>query len=99
MFMAKRKHRHVENLREMAEKYNSKTPVMAERWNKAKAYIAERWAAALQKLLGAPVDSSFVEAIRAGVERGAPKYAKNIQGAGDKLVKHYYEKLTGKIKG
>jgi len=98
MCMAKRKSK-VESLGEMAQKYNSKTPVMAERWNKAKAYIAERWAAALQKLLGAPVDSSFVEALRTGVERGAPKYAKNIQGAGDKLVKHYYEKLTGKIKG
>ena len=96
MFMAKRKH--VENLREMAENYNSKTPVMAERWNKAKTYIAERWATALQKLLGAPVDSSFVEALRTGVERGAPKYAKNIQGAGEKLVKHYYEKLTAKVK-
>jgi hypothetical protein len=96
--MARRKSE-VESLREMAEKYNSKTPVMAERWNKARAYIPERWAAALQKLLGAPVDSSFVEALRVGIERGAPKYAKNIQGAGDKLVKHYYEKLTGKVKG
>jgi pyruvate-formate lyase len=94
--MAKRKH--VENLREMAENYNRKTPVMAERWSKAKAYIAERWAASLQRLLGAPVDSTFVEALRTGVEKGAPKYAKNIQGAGDKLVKHYYEKLTAKVK-
>jgi hypothetical protein len=96
--MAKRKSK-VENLREMAERYNSKTPVMADRWAKAKAYIPERWAAALQKLLGAPVDSSFVEALRTGVERGAQKYVKNIQGAGDKLVKHYYEKLTGKVVG
>ena len=98
MYMARRKSK-VENLREMAEKYNSKTPVMAERWNKARAYIAERWATAMQKLLGTAVDPSFVEALRIGVEKGAPKYAKNIQGAGDKLVKHYYEKLTGKIKG
>jgi hypothetical protein len=89
----------VESLREMAENYNRKTPQMAERWARAKAYIAERWAASLQKLLGAPVDTSFVEALRTGVERGAPKYARNIQGAGDKLVKHYYEKLTGKVKG
>jgi hypothetical protein len=96
--MAKRKSK-VENLKEMAEKYNSKTPVMAERWVKAKTYIPERWASAMQKLLGAPVDRTFVEALKTGIERGAPKYEKNIKGAGDKLVKHYYEKLTGKVAG
>jgi hypothetical protein len=98
MYMAKRKGK-ITALNQMAEKYNKKTPVMAERWSKARAYIPERWVAALEKLLGAPVDRTFVEAMRTGLEAGEPKYKENIKNKGEVLVKHYYEKLTGKIKG
>jgi hypothetical protein len=83
----------------IAERYNKKTPVMVERWTKAISYAPERWVESMSALLGASVDSSFKEALRAGLEAAKDVYPKAIEGKGEVLAKHYYEKLTSKIKG
>jgi hypothetical protein len=83
----------------IAERYNKKTPAMAERWTKAVSYAPERWAESMSALLGASVDPSFKEALRAGLEAAKDVYPKAIEGKGEVLAKHYYEKLTSKIKG
>ena len=87
----------VAHLREMVERYNKKTAIMAERWSKVRPVIAERWKAAMTRLLGTEPLSTFVDALKIGLETGEPKYRENIKGKGETLVKHYYEKLTGKV--
>jgi len=83
----------------IAEKYNKKTAVMAERWQKAVSYAPERWAESMRAILGTAVDPSFKEALKAGLEAARDIYPKAIEGKGEVLAKHYYEKLTEKVKG
>jgi len=84
-------------LETMKRKYNEKTDIMAKRWQARKGVIAERWKEGIAKVLGTDPDPTFVEAIKRGVEAGALKYSENIKGKGEKLIKRYYEKLTGKV--
>ena len=84
-------------LETMKRKYNEKTDIMVKRWLARKGVIAERWREGIAKVLGTDPDPTFVEAIKKGVEAGAPKYSENIKGKGEKLVRNYYEKLTGKL--
>jgi len=83
----------------IAERYNKKTSAMAERWQKAVSYAPERWAESMSAILGAPVDPSFKEALKAGLEAARDIYPKAIEGKGEVLAKHYFEKLTEKVKG
>lgn len=83
----------------IAERYNKKTSAMAQRWQKAISYAPERWAESMSALLGASVDPSFKEALKAGLETAKDIYPKAIEDKGEVLAKHYFEKLTEKVKG
>jgi hypothetical protein len=83
----------------IAERYNKKTSVMAERWKKAVTYAPERWAESMSAILGASVDPTFKEALKNGLEAAKDIYPKAIENKGAVLAKHYYEKLTEKVKG
>jgi hypothetical protein len=83
-----------------ADRYNRKAEkVMPEHWEKARTYIPDRWVESVSALLGASVDPSFKEALKAGLEAGKDIYPKAVKGKGETLVKHYYEKLTAKVAG
>lgn len=110
--MAKRKHGRLAKLvkagvmtaeeakKKFAERYNKKAEkVMPERWTKAITYAPDRWVESVSALLGASVDPSFKDALKAGLEAGKDIYPKAVKGKGETLVKHYYEKLTAKVAG
>jgi len=94
--MARRKRPHY-SLDKMAKHYDDKTPRMAENYLRVKDVIASRWKEGMTRLLKTEPLTTFVEAMRKGIEEGAPLYAENIKGKGKVLVKNFYEKLTGKV--
>ena len=83
----------------MAGKYNSATERMATNWAGAISYIPERWASSVSALIGADVDPTFKEALKAGLEAGKDIYSLAIKNKGETLVKHWVEKLKKKVAG
>lgn len=88
----------VRSLEEMAKRYDEKQPIFARRWREITPKVgANRWKESLERLLGAPVHPTFVEAYSKAISMAGDKFEEATRGKGNILVKHYKEKLTGVV--